>query len=278
MSEQTNSGLNSRRTNGDVVQVRASILEKFDTIDAIGVAAEISHSSNAASVELQLRSTEVILFGNPNLGTPIMQANQQAGIDLPQKFLIYEEESGATNIVYNDIDYLMARHGLSADIPTLEKMKNALNKFASGQSGLEAEPIGTLPKKAEGLIDKISEHSLDDTHSTIVSIINNNPKLRLILDLDHQANAKRVGLELRPTRLIVFGNPNLGTPLMQDAQTVAIDLPQKILVWEDENQQVHVSYNDPKFLQSRHGIRGNENILTTIAGALNNITSAGTGV
>ena len=254
MSVQKNSGLNTRRTKEGVANVKTSILETFSSIDAIGVAAKISHSSNAASVDLELRPTELILFGNPMLGTPIMQANQQAGIDLPQKYLIYEEESGATNIVYNDVDYLMARHGLSADIPTLDKMRGALNKFASTQSDQDAGSIGELPGQGEGLIDRISKNSLEDTYNKIAGVINDNPKLRIILELDHQANAKRVGLELRPTRLIVFGNPNLGTPLMQSAQTVALDLPQKILVWEDDNQQVHVSYNDPLYLQLRHGI------------------------
>ena len=156
-------------------------------------------------------------------------------------------------------------------------MRGALNKFASAQSDQDAGPIGELPTQGEGIIDRISKHSVDETYSTITGVINDNPKLRIILELDHQANAKRVGLELRPTKLIVFGNPNLGTPLMQSAQTVALDLPQKILVWEDDNQRVHVSYNDPFYLQSRHGISGKDSVLETVAGALGKITGAGVG-
>ena len=272
------SGLNSRQTNQGVSSVKASILSAFASIDAIGVAAEISHSMNAASVGKDLNNTELILFGNPRLGTPIMQDNQQAGIDLPQKYLVYEDDNGVTRIAYNDISYLKARHGLSNDIPTLSTMANALNNFASAQSDRMPGPIVGLPEKGEGLIDKISSNSIGDSYDAIVAAITNNPNLRLILELDHQANAARVGLELRPTRLIVFGNPNLGTPLMQSAQSVAIDLPQKILVWEDENQEVHITYNDPAYLQSRHGIKNQQTILTTIAGALDKISDVGAGM
>lgn len=273
----SDSGLNARITTSSVDEVKATITSIFNTINAIGIAAEISHSDNAAGVSRELRSTELILFGNPRLGTPIMQANQQAGIDLPQKYLIYEDAEGDTRIAYNDIDYLVARHGLG-DVATLPQMRGALNNFASRVSDRMPGPITQQPEKGEGLIDKISTNSFDDTYQTLVNIITSNPNLRLILELDHQANAARVGLDLRPTRLIVFGNPNLGTPLMQSGQTVGIDLPQKLLVWQDENQQVHITYNDPAYLQSRHGIRGNEEILTTISHALNNISNAGGGL
>jgi len=277
-SESSSSGLNTRQANGNVSSVTEGILSTFDGIDAIGVAAEISHSNNAANVGRDLNPTELILFGNPRLGTPIMQANQQAGIDLPQKYLIYEDDEGTTNIAYNDISYIKARHGLNDDIPTLSTMTNALNNFASGQSDRAASPITNLPERGEGLIDKISENSFEDSYESIILAIDNNPNLRIISDLDHQANAARVGLELRPTSLIIFGNPNLGTPLMQSAQTVAIDLPQKILVWEDVEGRVHITYNDPAYLQSRHGITNQETILNTIMGALDRLTDIGAGL
>jgi len=271
-------GLNVRKTSDNVSNVKEAIIGTFSGIDAIGVAAEISHSTNALNANLDLNDTELILFGNPRLGTPIMQANQQAGIDLPQKYLIYQDDNELTRIAYNDISYLKARHSLSDDIPTLAIMTNALNNFASSVSDRMAGPITKLPDAGEGLVDKISNRSFDDSYNTIVNAIINNPNLKLIKELDHQANAARVQLELRPTRLIVFGNPNLGTPLMQNSQTVAIDLPQKILVWEDENQVVHITHNDPFYLQSRHGISSNENILNTVSGALNNLTNLGAGI
>jgi uncharacterized protein (DUF302 family) len=81
-------------------------------------------------------------------------------------------------------------------------------------------------------------------------------------------------MELPPTTLLIFGNPRLGTPLMQASRSVAIDLPQKMLVWEDEGE-VMVSYNDPQYLAARHGIEGKEEILETISNALENLATGG---
>jgi len=268
-------GINIRQTNKDVSSVKASILEGFSTVEAIGVAAKISHTTNASKVGKTLNPTELILFGNPKLGTPIMQANQQAGIDLPQKYLIYEDAEGVTRLAYNELSYLKARHGLSNDIPTLTIMENALEKFASAHGEAADASITVLPGTGEGLVDKISQKSFIESYTAITDALNNNPNLKIMMELDHKANAARVGLELRPTSLVVFGNPNLGTPLMQESQTIALDLPQKMLVWQDESGAVHVSYNDPMYLQSRHGIRNNDEILKKVSGALDKISNLG---
>ncbi len=130
--------------------------------------------------------------------------------------------------------------------------------------------------KNQGVITKISAQNFEDTYTTLVEVLTNNPNLKIITQLDHQANAASVGLELNPTRIIMFGNPKLGTPLMQDSQITALDLPQKILVWQDDQGIVKVSYNDPQFLKLRHTIKSKEDILTTIAKALDNITAKAT--
>jgi uncharacterized protein (DUF302 family) len=78
--------------------------------------------------------------------------------------------------------------------------------------------------------------------------------IRLFAKIDHAAGAHQVGLTLRPTIVLLFGNPQAGTPLMQSRQTIGIDLPLKILVWEDESGKTQVSYNQPAYLARRHGI------------------------
>jgi len=93
--------------------------------------------------------------------------------------------------------------------------------------------------------------------------------------IDHAAGATKVGLTLRPTELIIFGNARGGTPLMQSAQTVGIDLPLKALVWEDEAGKAWISYNEPSWIAQRHGV-SNANLtlskLTDLLSAM--ITSA----
>jgi uncharacterized protein (DUF302 family) len=90
--------------------------------------------------------------------------------------------------------------------------------------------------------------------------------------IDHAAGAKEVGLPLRPTDLLIFGNAKGGTPLMLSAQTIGIDLPLKILVWQDASGYTWLSYNDPRWLASRyqlsHEAEGTVNALTTVLGGL----------
>jgi uncharacterized protein (DUF302 family) len=92
--------------------------------------------------------------------------------------------------------------------------------------------------------------------------------------IDHAAGARAAGKPLPPTELIIFGNPKVGTPLMQCQRTVAIDLPQKALIWEDDSRQVWLSYNDPAYLAGRHDIRGCDAVLEKIKTALERFASA----
>ncbi|WP_024770632.1 DUF302 domain-containing protein [Aquimarina macrocephali] len=131
--------------------------------------------------------------------------------------------------------------------------------------------------KKQGIITKVSSKSFEDTYHTLIEIITNNPNLKIIAQLDHQANAASVDLELNPTRVIMFGNPKLGTPLMQNSQITGLDLPQRILIWQDDKDVVHVSYNDPEFLKLRHEIIGKDDVLTIISKALDNLSKGATG-
>jgi len=124
-----------------------------------------------------------------------------------------------------------------------------------------------------GIITKVSEQNFEDTYEKLKSVISNNPKLKILLELNHQANAASVDLTLAPTRIILFGNPRLGTPLMASGDYTGLDLPQKILVSE-RNGIVSLSYNDPMYLKERHNIKGQDEVLQKVVGALDNITTA----
>jgi len=86
--------------------------------------------------------------------------------------------------------------------------------------------------------------------------------------IDHAAGAAEVGLRLAPTNLIIFGNARGGTPLMQSAQTVGIDLPLKILVWQDAANNTWLSYNEPRWIGQRHGVAGVESTIDKMADLL----------
>jgi uncharacterized protein (DUF302 family) len=92
--------------------------------------------------------------------------------------------------------------------------------------------------------------------------------LTIFARIDHAAGAAEVGLELRPTELIIFGNARGGTPLMQSVQTVGIDLPLKALVWQDAAGKTWISYNEPKWIVQRHGIANADPIVNKLADQL----------
>ena len=125
----------------------------------------------------------------------------------------------------------------------------------------------------DGLVTISSKHSVTDTADKLVSVIDKKG-LKLFARINHATNAEKNGLALRPTELVIFGNPKIGTPLMQCAQTMAIDLPQKILVWQDELGKTHITYNSPDYLRNRHNIDGCEKVLKKVAGALSKLTHA----
>lgn len=118
-----------------------------------------------------------------------------------------------------------------------------------------------------GLISIKSAHDVKQTADRLESVLKEK-SMTVFIRIDHSQGAKKVKKDLRPTELVIFGNPKVGTPLMQCAQSVAIDLPQKALIWEDDAGQVWLSYNDPKYLKERHGIKGCDEVSAEVEKAL----------
>lgn len=103
-----------------------------------------------------------------------------------------------------------------------------------------------------GIIDKPSSHSVDETVDRLKSILQSRG-ITLFALVDHGGEAEKVGLQMPPTKLLIFGNAKAGTPLMLASPSVAIDLPLKVLVWQDAQGRVWASYNTPAYLRERHG-------------------------
>lgn len=131
-----------------------------------------------------------------------------------------------------------------------------------------------LPVAAsEGIIDVESAFSVQETADRLENILKSKG-MTIFNRINHAQGAKNAGITLRETELIIFGNPKVGSPLMKCEQRVAIDLPQKALIWKDMNATVRISYNDPNYLQKRHGITGCAEALKKIEKALGGITKA----
>jgi len=104
-----------------------------------------------------------------------------------------------------------------------------------------------------GIINKLSNHSVDETVDKLKGMLQSKG-VTLFALVDHSGEAAKSGMSMRPTKLLIFGKPEAGTPLMLAAPRSAIDLPLKILVWEDDRGKVWVSYNSPDYLRQRHGL------------------------
>jgi uncharacterized protein (DUF302 family) len=104
----------------------------------------------------------------------------------------------------------------------------------------------------KGIVEIPSNHSVDETVENLKGILQSK-SIALFALVDHSGEAANAGLQMRPTKLLIFGNPKAGTPLMLAAPSCAIDLPLKILVWEDAQGKVWISYNSAEYLQKRHG-------------------------
>jgi uncharacterized protein (DUF302 family) len=109
------------------------------------------------------------------------------------------------------------------------------------------------PTTDNGIINLPSNHSVDETVKKLQGILQAKG-VTLFALVDHSGEAEKVGMKMRPTKLLIFGSPKAGTPLMLAAPSIAIDLPLKILVSEDAVGKVWVSYNSPAYLQQRHGV------------------------
>jgi uncharacterized protein (DUF302 family) len=135
--------------------------------------------------------------------------------------------------------------------------------------------IASFSFAAQGVIIHPSPYAVTTTADRLENLLQKKG-MTLFNRIGHSDAAREVGVDLRPTELLIFGNPKVGSPLMQCSQEAAIDLPQKALVWEDEAGQTFLSYNDPIYLKERHQIKGCNQVLEKISKALANFAKGAT--
>lgn len=134
------------------------------------------------------------------------------------------------------------------------------------------------PTVADGavLITKPSKFSASETLDRLTAALESKG-ITIFARVNHSAGARKAGMELPPTELLIFGNPKLGTPLMTSNRSIAIDLPMKALAWTDAEGKTHLSYTDPAALKVRWSIEDRDEVFAKMTGALNKLTSGATG-
>jgi len=166
--------------------------------------------------------------------------------------LVRELDRGAASHSHSStqavlIAFFLALVGLTMAIYLVSVRSTTHSKFEDGKETTMALDSDT------GIVDVPSNHSVDQTVEKLKGILNAKG-VTLFALVDHSGEAEKAEMKMRPTKLLIFGSPKAGTPVMLAAPSIAIDLPLKVLVWEDSSGNVWVSYNSPAYLQKRHNV------------------------
>jgi len=224
------------------------------------IALTVNHSAAAASVGLELAPNQVIFARPPKmLEKNLLRKSETIGLDLPLKFQVFENSNGSINLSVNTLGYLIDRHEVS------------IRDFVLRMTDKLIEQFNTTTEKGHGLVSVESLLSVEDTVQALQDAISVNPAVRIPLVLDYGKNRNSFPV------LIVFGNPNVGTLLMQADPRMGIDLPLKFLVWKGEHGQVNITYTDPHFIAGRVNLQGQDGRLNAIAKSLNKLAMIGAG-
>lgn len=136
--------------------------------------------------------------------------------------------------------------------------------------------LSVTPALAEKLVALESKFGVKETLDRLAAELDKRG-MKVAARIDHAAGAKAVGMELPPTEVLMFGNPKLGTPLMQSAPAIGIDLPMKVLAWQDKAGKVWIGYTAPDALKARHGIADRDELFKTMAAALDGLARSASG-
>jgi uncharacterized protein (DUF302 family) len=168
-------------------------------------------------------------------------------------------------------DFLVG--GLAASVAVAATL-GCFALIKSFRGGKEPTMIPSNDADAD-LVTLPSAHSATETIERLKSLLSQK-KIQVFADIDHAAGARKVGLSLRPTRLLIFGQAQAGTPLMQSQQTIGLDLPLRVLVWEDEAGKVWLTYHRPEFLAQSHNVHGHSEAVKALGAGLAALAHAAT--
>ena len=255
---------NASDVSSAVAELTAQLEQQGFTIPLI-----VNHSAAASSVDLELAPNQVIFARPPKfIEKRLLRKSDTIGLDMPFKLLVYEDSNGEIKLSVNTLGYLIDRH------------KIGIRDFVLRMTDKLIEQFGTLADEGHGLISVESSQSIEDTVQALQDAISVNPDIRIPLVLNYKNSSSKKSHKREQKSfpiLIVFGNPNVGTPLMQADPRMGIDLPLKFLVWQDQQGQVNITYNEPHFIANRINLQGQDERLDAIATVLNKLALAGAG-
>jgi uncharacterized protein (DUF302 family)/uncharacterized membrane protein YidH (DUF202 family) len=226
---------------------------------ALGAAVNLAAALLSYPVLVRARSGENDLPGTWKLGLALAVLTALGGAAIAVLLFATGPAEGAEMRTTPPSGYRERSHTMRADISSSDPSTPAPAELA-----------------ASGLVSVPSRHTAAQTLERLEAVLKQKG-IHLFARIDHAAGAATAGLALRPTTVLLFGNPQAGTPLMQSQQTTGIDLPLKALVWEDEAGRAWLTYNDPRYLAERHGVHDHAETVQAMTAALQALARAATG-
>jgi uncharacterized protein (DUF302 family) len=222
-----------------------------DTDRTLEISTEINHKQNAKDVGLELNFNQVFFIDNPRYSVPLIDENPLMALELPVRIGFYEVD-GKKFVVARSEDYFLKRYKLtnSAALRSIGTLSQTFLKQSSKAAYTQNSAIDSLENN--GIETVKSSKNYQETVASIKKMIEDNPNFSLFESKDFTKDAEEIGAELKPLHLFIFGNPKVGTPLMQQNPNFSIDLPLKVLI-EVHNNDVLIHFQDLSFTAELHG-------------------------
>lgn len=221
--------------------------------------ATIDHGAAAKKVRLALAPSVVVVFGRPQIGAPLWSKQAETGIELPMEVAVMQSPLGVGYVAYNGISAMGKRFGISDIIPpVLPKALANFARIAAGLDALEPEPEGFDVNRVgflAGIVTKSrSDTTAADAYKRLIDALEAAPPVNIAYAIEHDKSAEETIPVTSENKVAVFGNPAIGTLLMQSSFTAALDLPAKIGVWnlKKGDTRTYVGYVQPDWIADRH--------------------------
>lgn len=220
--------------------------------ETLTISTEFNHSKNAENAGLELTQNEVYFIDNPRYSIPLIEENSLTALEFPMRIGFYEINDEKFSVARSQ-DYFIQRYNLtnSAALRSIETISETFIKQSTGADFTQTSPIDSLD--TNGIKSLVSKKKYEETLESILSGLENNEDITLIESKNFTEEASEIGFNIKPLHLFVFGNPKVGTELMKQNPNFSIDLPLKVLVEENEDNEVLVHFQDLSFTAKLHG-------------------------
>ena len=231
----------------------ATMLQNVADAPDLEIVADIDHSRLAAAEGAAMAPARVLIIGNPGLESMLVKKNRRLALDLPLRVLAYQGENG-THVTWNSFEYIKDRYKIEGTAGQRAGYNAQLDIVLDGIDPAYFKPFALDQMPSEGITHIDSPVDFAETKQRVLDAINGEEDAMIFGEVDFQAEAAELGIEIPPATLILFGAPAPGAKVMSKSPTLGLDgFCQKFLVWEGETGQVRLSYNDLQVLGERHG-------------------------